>query len=123
MGIHANGVAAECLGRLQPLDVILHGLTSLQGVRVPKIALAIAHDQQGTAAMVAGPLFQGCQVLWIPGLVLEELIDIFQALDAESVGNPGKIQRVQFRASASKKSLVQRPLCQGNLEGRCDSAD
>ncbi len=66
-------------------------------VRVAQLALTVAHDQHGFDSGVVAAHFQFHQVAQVVGLVIEELIHIFHAINAKLVfGDPGKVKVADF---------------------------
>jgi hypothetical protein len=45
-GVHADAVAAERGGGIEPLEMVLDGLGALGLIGIAEIALAVAHDEQ-----------------------------------------------------------------------------
>ena len=85
-------MATEILRRIDPLVVILDGCRPFGRVAVAQAPLAIDHDQDVGDPKIAGPFLHLLKVLCVLGFVLEKLIDVFDAIDAESLfGNFRKI--------------------------------
>ena len=107
--IDSDGVTAKKLGSLHPLVVILDGLLTLGRVSVSQIALTIDHDEKATNTLTFGASAHFLEIVCISRLILEELIDVFDGVNAElTLGNPRVIEVIHF---PSKKSFVKRPFC------------
>ena len=112
--VHPDRVAAEPLGRLDPWEMVLDRLGAGGTLGITEIAEAIAHDQDVRHALVLRPLGKVCQVGRILRLVLEELVDIFDRVDAKLLlGGAGEIEIVEL---AGEEGAVQRPFRQRDLE-------
>ena len=113
-GVDANRMAAQGGGRVDPFLVILDGLVALLLVRGAHVAFAVDHDQDAGHTVVVGTGFQVLEVSRVVGLVLEELVDELDTLDAVLLaGDLGKIEVVDL---LGEEGLVQRPLGQRDLE-------
>lgn len=116
-GVHADRMAAEILGPLDPAIVVLHGLLPLLFVGVTELAFAVAHDQQALDAGVVGPRLQFLQRRVVVLLVLVELIDVLDGVDAELLlRDLREIHRIGLLV---EEGPVERPLGERYLvEGR-----
>ena len=100
-------MAAEALGRLDPGMVVLDCLGAGLVVGVAEVAEAVAHQEQVLHAFVGRPPGEIGQVVGVFGLVLEELIDVLDGVDAELLaGRPREVEVVEL---AGEDRLVQRP--------------
>src|SRR5580704_9565439 len=75
-------MAAEDLGRIDPLVMIVDGLSPPLGVGIAERPLIIDHDQYVLDALAGGSAIQLGEVFLVVGLVLEELVDILAGADA-----------------------------------------
>ena len=95
--IDAQGMAAKELRRLHPLVVILDGLRAFPLVGISQAAFTIDHDQQALDTEVGRPLFQFAQVLHVPRLVLEKLVDVFHRVDPQFLrGDFGEVEMIDL---------------------------
>ena len=82
-GVDADGVAAEEFGGVGPLVVVLDRLLAFLLVGVAEPPLVVAHDQHAAHAEVVAALLHLGEVGLVGGLVLEELVDVLDGVDAE----------------------------------------
>ena len=113
-GVDPDRVAAERRRGVDPLLVVLDGLRPLASSSGAQVALAVDHDQDAGDADVVGALLQVLEVGRVVGLVLEELVDELDPLDAVVLaGDLGEVEVVDL---LGEQGLVQRPLGQRDLE-------
>ncbi|MEZ5384475.1 MAG: hypothetical protein R3F13_03050 [Prosthecobacter sp.] len=116
-GIHADAVAAECGGGVEPLEVVLDGFGALRVVGIAEIAFAVAHDEQAFHAFAFLALLHFAQVGGVGGLVEEHLIYILHTIDPEAAGYFAEVEvLVAFGVAFAKDALIQRPFRQRDLE-------
>jgi len=110
-------VAAQHRGGVDPLLVALDGLRPLGRVGGAEVGLAVDHDQHARDALVGGPLPELLQIGLVAGLVVEELVDVLDRVDAEVLaGHAREVEVGAGRAAGAEQVLVQRPLGQRDLE-------
>src|SRR5262249_43676749 len=113
-GVDSDRVAAEGRRRIDPLLVVLHRLVPLLLDLGAQITLIIDHDQNAGDAEILGARLQLLEVRRVMRLVLQELIDKFNALDPELLARDlGEVEVVDLLVL---KLSVQRPLGQRDLE-------
>jgi hypothetical protein len=94
--------------------VVFDRLGAGRSIGIAQIAEAITHDQDVRHTLVLRPLGEVGQVGRVLCLVLEELVDVFDRVDAELLlGGVGKIEVVEF---AGEDGAVQRPFRQRDPE-------
>ena len=114
--VHPDRVTPEPLGRLDPREMILDRLGAGGGLGIAKVAEAIAHDQDVRHTLVLRPLGEVGQVGRVLSLVLEELVDVLDRVDAKLLlGGAGEIEVVKF---TGEDGAVQRPFRQRDAEER-----
>ena len=128
-GIHADGMAPEKLGCIEPLAVVVHRLLALGRIRIAYVALAIAHDQQALYALIGRALFHFAEIIRVLRLVHEELVHVLHCVDAVFRGDLGEIEIINL---ARAQLPIDRPLRERNLQlrrilrpsrTRCQSTD
>ena len=116
-GIHPNRMAAEKPGGIGPLVMIRDRLAPLGRVRVPKIPLTVAHDQDAANSFAVSPTLEFAQVVLVGRLFHHELIHQFNAVDAmRAAGNNRKIQVIHLGGTAPEEGLVIGPFRQTDPE-------
>jgi len=111
--VHPDGMAAKVLRSMKPFFVILYGLTAAGVVRITDIAFTVAHDKKGFYSQIAGPSFHFVEVALVQGLIHEELVYVFDGMNAVIFGHFGKVEVVDF---ASTDLFIDCPLSQGDLK-------
>ena len=106
-GIHADGMAPEKLGCIEPLAVVVHRLLALGRIRIANVALAIAHDQQALYALIGRALFHFAEIIRVLRLVHEELVHVLHCVDAVFRGDLGEIEIINL---ARAQLPIDRPL-------------
>lgn len=114
--VDANRVASEKLGGIDPFVVILDRLSSFRVIAVAESPFAVDHDQHVGNAEIVGPFFHLGEVFFILGLIFEELIDVFDAVDVELFF--GNFREVEVIELFGEQRFVERPLSQRDLEAR-----
>ncbi len=114
--VDADRVAAQPLRGLDPGEVVFDRLRAGGGVGIAEVAEAVAHDEHVRHALVGGPLGELGDVVGIPHLVLEELIDVFHGVDAKRLLRGAR--EVEVVELAGEERLVERPLGERDLEER-----
>ena len=113
---HPDRVTAEPLRRLDPRKVVFDHLGAGRSIGIAQIAEAITHDQDVRHALVLRPLGEVGQVGRVFSLVLEELVDVLDRVDAKLLlGGAGEIEVVKF---TGEDGAVQRPFRQRDAEER-----
>src|SRR6476660_9155469 len=106
-GVYSDGMAAEKLRGLDPLVMVLDSLVAFGARGIAEVALAIAHNEAALYAEIVAALFELLQVGRILGLVHEEDVDVFDAVDIEILlGDFGEIEVVHL---ARLQCAVERP--------------
>src|ERR1700722_17249246 len=100
-------MAAQDLGRIDPLVMIVDGLSATFGVGIAERPLIIDHDEDVLDARGGGPSIELCKILFVVSLVFEELIDVFAGADA--VFTPGDFRKIEIRYLVPKQGPMQRP--------------
>ena len=112
-GVDADGVAAECFGGFDPFEVIFNSLTAFGFVGVTEVSFAVDHDQQLFDAGVGSAFVEFGEVGGVFGFVLEELVDVFDGVDAEFLfGGGGEVEVIKFSA---EDGAVERPFGKGDF--------
>ena len=86
-------MAAERLGRVDPLVMFMDGLRAAFGIRIAQRTFAIDHDQDVLDAFAGSPPVELGQVFGVLCFVLEELVDVLARSDA--VLPPGDCREVE----------------------------
>jgi hypothetical protein len=76
--------------------MILNGLLATGNDRISQCALVVNHDQQVLHSKVASSFSHFAEVFLVPGLVLEELIDVLDGLNTKMVCDVGKVKVVEL---------------------------
>ena len=110
-------MAAQFSSRLDPFVMVLDRLRPLGESASPKTTFPVDHDEQALHAVVGSSLLQFTEIPGVLRFVLEELIDIFDPVDAELfLRDLGEVERIQF---LREERLVQRPLGERDPVQRC----
>ena len=104
--VDPDGVAAEKLCRFGPLVVVFNSGLPLGRVRIAKIALAVAHDEDLRDAFILGPLAHLGQVGGVLRLVFEELVDVLDGVDFQALRD---LCEVEVLHPAVEERTVDRP--------------
>ncbi len=95
--VDPNRDAAERVGRIDPLAVVLDGPAAQGRVGIAQPALAVAHDEVLVDAFAGGAAVHLRQVRRVGRPVLEERVDVLDGLDAElALGDRRKVQVVEL---------------------------
>ena len=77
--------------------MILDGLLSLFRVWITELPFVVNHDQQGLNAEILAAGLQFSQILLVFCFVLEELVNVLDSVDAESLlAGLGEVQVIQL---------------------------
>ena len=114
--VDANAEAAEKLRGFDPLVVILDGLLAPGFIGVAQRPFVVDHDQTVFDAQVLRPFLEFGEVLLVPRLVFEELIDILDCVNpVVHLRDFGEVEVVQL---LREERAMKRPLGKGDLEHR-----
>ena len=114
--VDPDRVAAQPLRRLDPRVVLLDRRGAGLVIGVAEVAEAVAHDQDVRHALVGRPLGEVGDVVGVLGLVLEELVDVLDPVDAELLlRRPREVEVVEL---AREERVVERPLGERDFECR-----
>src|SRR5215217_9332995 len=82
-GVYSDRMATEILRSLDPLVVVLDRFGAFGIAGIAQVALIVAHDETALYAEVVAPLLEIFQISWVLGLIHEEDVNVFDAIDIE----------------------------------------
>jgi hypothetical protein len=112
--------------------VVLHGGLPLGVVRIAEVALAVAHDEHLGDALTLGARVHFREEGRVLGLVLEELVDVLDGVDADRFRDLGEIEVLHrpleqrlIDGPLRERDLVERRACRlrGVNAGRAQRAE
>lgn len=106
-GVDTDGVTAESFGGFNPFVMIFDSLTAFIFIGVAEVTFAVDHNQKLFDADVGCAFVEFGEVGGVFGFVLEKLVDVFDAINAEFLfGSAGEVEVIEFSA---KDGAVKRP--------------
>lgn len=114
VGVDPNGVAAKGLGSSDPGLVLVDCFVAFLFGHSSDLSFAIDHDEDVGHTEILHALIEVGEILFVFGFVFEELIDVFQGVDA--VGLLGVFGPVEVAQIATLEHAVVGPLGEGDFE-------